>query len=109
MSPEEARKLADEYGERQIKYEKKLFTRLKKYFKNKKKEKEIKRRLKHYYLNKIHDAAAYGKYNITIKEYFDDCNEIDIICRKKLKEDGYNITYEVQDWGTDYTISWEEK
>lgn len=109
MSPEEARKLADEYEERQIKYEKKLFTRLKNYFKNKKKEKEIKRRLKHDYLNRIHYAALYGEYDIVIKEYFNECDEIDLICRKKLKEDGYNITHEVQDWGTAYTISWEEK
>lgn len=108
MSPEEARKLADGYEERQIKYEKKLFTKLKKFFKNKKNEKEIKRRLKHYYLNKIHDAAIYGKYNIIIKEYFNDYDEIDIICRNKLKEDGYNITSEVRDWGTAYTISWEK-
>lgn len=108
MSPEEARKLADGYEERQIKYEKKLFTRLKNYLKNKKKEKEIKRRLKHYYLNKIHNAAVYGEYDIIIKEYFNEYDEIDEICRNKLKEDGYNITYEVQDWGTAYTISWEE-
>ena len=109
MSPEEARKLTDGYEERQIKYEKKLSTRLKNYFKNKKKEKEIKRRLKHYYLNKIYDAAMYGKYNTIIKEYFNEYDEIDEICRNKLKENGYNITYELHGWGTAYTISWEEK